>query len=163
SGTDVKSLIQIERGGSAVTVIGTVSAFTNEQIGLAGNAALALWLLGTSDELVWYESNIADAAVPGEPTIGERTPPWVRAALVRFARSSVALGLWKGRRCGPLVVANLPVTVRGSETMEGRARLSAKSASRMQALDTLRVGAISRLAALAGLGRSATVDDVVYS
>lgn len=163
SGTDVKSLIQIERGGSVVTVIGTVSAFTNEQVGLVGNAALALWLLGTSDELVWYESNIADAAVPGAPTIGELTPPWVSAAIVLFGLSIVALALWKGRRFGPLVVENLPVTVRASETMEGRARLYEKSASRMHALDTLRVGAISRLAALAGLGRSATVDDVVYS
>src|SRR5690606_15192115 len=135
---------------------------TNEQIGLNGNAALALWLLGATDELIWYQSNIADATVPGAPTIGELTPAWVSAAIVLFGLTIVALALWKGRRFGPLVVENLPVTVRASETMEGRARLYEKSSSRMHALDTLRVGAISRLATLTGIGRNATVDDVVY-
>ncbi|HRP99266.1 MAG TPA: DUF4350 domain-containing protein [Terrimesophilobacter sp.] len=162
SGQDVASLIQFQRENTTITVIGTERAFSNEGIGVAGNAALALWLLGTSDELVWYEANITDAAIPGAPTIGELTPAWVSAAIVLLGFAIVALAVWKGRRFGPLVIENLPVTVRASETTEGRARLYQKSSARLHALDTLRVGAIARLAALSGLGRSATVDDVIY-
>lgn len=162
SGHDVASLIQFERDGTTITVIGTERAFSNEGIGVAGNAALALWLLGTSNELVWYEANIVDAAVPGVSTIGELTPAWVSAAIVLLGITIVALAVWKGRRFGPLVIENLPVTVRASETMEGRARLYQKSTARLHALDTLRVGAVARLAALSGLGRSATIDDVIY-
>ena len=163
SGSDVKSLIRWQHGDGLVTIIGTVAAFTNEQIALNGNAALALWVLGTSDELIWYEAGIIDAAVPGAPTIGELTPAWVSAAILLLGLTVVALALWKGRRFGPLVIENLPVTVRASETMEGRARLYQKSGSRMHTLDTLRVGAIARLASLTGLGRNATVDEVVSS
>lgn len=162
SGQGVVSLIQFERDGTTVTVLGTVRAFSNDSIGTGGNAALALWLLGTSDELVWYESNIVDAAIPGAPTIGELTPDWVSAAIVLLGLTILALALWRGRRFGPLVIENLPVTVRASETMEGRARLYQKSTARLHSLDTLRVGTITRLAALGGLGRAATTDDVIH-
>lgn len=161
SGHGVASLIQFARGDTTVTILGTEHALTNQGISVAGNAALALWLLGTSDELVWYESNIVDAAVPGAPTIGQLTPGWVSAVIVLLGLTIIALALWRGRRFGPLVIENLPVTVRASETTEGRARLYQKSSARLHALDTLRVGSISRLAALGGLGRAASVDDVV--
>ncbi|MCU1506291.1 MAG: hypothetical protein JWP05_1260, partial [Microbacteriaceae bacterium] len=64
------------------------------------------------------------------------------------------------RRLGPLVIENLPVTVRASETMEGRARLYQRSSARLHALDSLRIGSIDRLGVACGLPRSATVDDV---
>ena len=51
------------------------------------------------------------------------------------------------RRVGPLVVENLPVVVRASETMEGRARLYERSNARLHALDALRIGTVARLAA----------------
>ena len=65
----------------------------------------------------------------------------------------VALGavFWRSRRVGPLVVENLPVVVRASETMEGRARLYERSNSRLHALDALRVGTVARLARTCGL------------
>jgi hypothetical protein len=59
------------------------------------------------------------------------------------------------------VIENLPVTVRASETMLGRARLYEKSSSRLRALDSLRIGSVQRLAAACGLPRTATVDEVV--
>jgi hypothetical protein len=59
------------------------------------------------------------------------------------------------------VVENLPVVVRASETMEGRARLYQKSSARLHALDALRIGAIQRLATQCGLSRLAEVDEVV--
>jgi hypothetical protein len=75
----------------------------------------------------------------------------------------VALGaiLWRSRRVGPLVVENLPVVVRASETMEGRARLYDRAGARLHALDALRIGAVSRLARTCGLPRTATVTEVV--
>ena len=73
----------------------------------------------------------------------------------------LAAAFWRGRRLGPLVVENLPVVVRASETMEGRARLYQKSSARLHALDALRIGAIARLATQCGLSRLAGVDEVV--
>jgi hypothetical protein len=53
------------------------------------------------------------------------------------------------------------VTVRANETMQGRARLYEKSSARVRAIDSLRIGAVQRIAALCGLPRVATVDDVI--
>jgi hypothetical protein len=61
---------------------------------------------------------------------------------------------------GPLVIENLPVVVRASETMEGRARLYQKNSSRLHALDALRIGSIERLARLCGLPRTASTTEV---
>ena len=55
----------------------------------------------------------------------------------------------------------MPVTVRASETLEGRARLYQKASARGHALDALRIGTISRLAVLCGLPTLATVDEVI--
>jgi hypothetical protein len=68
--------------------------------------------------------------------------------------------IWRGRRFGPLVIENLPVTVRASETMEGRARLYQRSSNRGRALDALRIGTVSRLATAVGLSRHASVPEV---
>jgi hypothetical protein len=73
----------------------------------------------------------------------------------------VVAAFWRGRRLGPLVIENLPVTVRASETMEGRARLYQKGAARLRALDSLRVGTIDRIAVQCGLPRVAIVDEVI--
>lgn len=74
----------------------------------------------------------------------------------------VALGamFWRSRRVGPLVVENLPVVVRSSETMRGRARLYERAGARLHALDALRIGTVSRLATACGLSRLASVDEV---
>jgi hypothetical protein len=73
----------------------------------------------------------------------------------------VAAGIWRGRRFGPLVVEDLPVHVPAAETGEGRARLYARSSSRLRALDQLRMGSIRRMAELLRLPRTAPVDAVV--
>ena len=83
--------------------------------------------------------------------------PGDRAAARRRARPP---RVWRGRRFGPLVAENLPVTVRASETMEGRARLYARSRDAVHAADALRIGAIGRLARDLGLGPAASAGDV---
>jgi hypothetical protein len=59
------------------------------------------------------------------------------------------------------VVERLPVLVRASETLEGRARLYQKASARLHALDALRIGTLDRLARLCGLPRRASVDDII--
>jgi hypothetical protein len=161
SGDGVYSLVDIDRAGRSITVIGTSAAFSNERVAERGNAALALNLLGQSEHLVWYLPTIGDARLDTKPTVAQLTPPWVSPVIVLLIISVIVAGVWRGRRLGPLVIENLPVTVRASETMEGRARLYQKGAARLHALDALRIGTVSRLATLCGLPRLASVDDVI--
>jgi len=94
-------------------------------------------------------------------TIGDLTPLWVTPVLSLLVVTVLAAAIWQGRRFGPLVIENLPVTVRASETMMGRARLYERAGARQRALDALRIGTVQRLTAVCGLPRVASVDDVV--
>ena len=161
SGHGAYSLIDLDRAGRRTSVVGTTGAFTNAHVAEFGNAALALNLLGDHTHLVWYLPTIDDAAIAGKPTIAQLTPPWVSPVIVLLIISGIAAAVWRGRRMGPVVVENLPVTVRASETMEGRARLYQKGAARLRAIDALRIGAVARLATTCGLSRLATVDEVI--
>ncbi len=154
------SLIRTEDKGSTVTVLGAGAALNNGTILQNGNAALGLNLLGQTRHLVWYIPTIADLGDSGL-TMSDLDPQWVEPVAALLFVVGFAAILWRGRRLGPLVVENLPATVRASETMFGRARLYEKASARRHALDALRIGTISRLAALVGLSRSATVDDVI--
>ncbi len=157
----VFSLVRLTDGARSVTVLGTQSAFSNEHISERGNAALALGVLGEHPALVWYLPGVSDIA--GGATLAELTPQWVPGVMVLLLLVFLAAAFWRGRRLGPLVVENLPVVVRASETMEGRARLYQKSSARRHALDSLRIGAIARLAAQCGLPRLADVAEVVVA
>lgn len=152
-------LVRTATPGGDVTLVGTTAAFRNDSITTAGNAALAIGLLGSDDALTWYTPTPGspDAA----PTLGSLAPPWVPSALVLLGLVAVAAGVWRGRRLGPLVVERMPVVVRAAETTEGRARLAARTRDRTHALDTLRVAAVRRTARRLGLPRSAHVDEVV--
>ena len=159
SGDDVYSLIQIERDGRLVTVLGASAAITNEHVAELGNAAFALGLLGENATLVWYQPTLADVA-GGSATIADLTPAWLSPVLALMFLVVIAAGIWRGRRMGPLVVEHLPVTVPANETMDGRARLYQKASARLRALDALRVGTISRMAVVCGLPRTAGVAEV---
>lgn len=161
SGDGVYSLVQLDRGDTTLVLLGATSALTNEHVVERGNAALALNLLGGHPDLVWYLPSVADLGDAAPADLGSLTPPWVTPALVLLVLAFIAGAFWRGRRFGPLVVENLPVTVRASETMLGRARLYQRSSARLRALDALRVGSLRRLAVLCGLSRTASVDDVV--
>lgn len=160
SGDDVYSLIQLDRGASTLTVLGTTDALSNEHIADRGNAALALTLLGEVPSLIWYVPTFADVEALTDETIAELTPGWVIPIMILLVLTVIAAAVWRGRRFGPLVVENLSVTVRSSETMEGRARLYATASARLRALDALRIGTIARLATACGLPRTASVDEV---
>lgn len=161
SGDDVYSLAQIDRDGTKLTVLGATGALTNESVSNDGNAAFALGLLGENDTLIWYLPGFGDVEAATPETVAELTPGWVVPVMFLLALTFIAAAVWRGRRFGPLVIENLPVTVRASETMLGRARLYEKSSSRLRALDSLRIGSVQRLAGICGLPRTATVDDVI--
>jgi hypothetical protein len=171
SGDDVYSLIQLTGGSSLTstapdqrrTVLGAWSALTNGTIAREGNAALALNLLGDHETLVWYIPGFDDLDGTGAGAAAAATPPWLTPAIALLMLAGLAAAVWRGRRLGPLVVENLPVTVRASETMLGRARLYERSGSRLRALDALRIGTVQRLAKASGLSRQASVDEVIVA
>lgn len=160
SGDGVYSFVQVVSAGGRLTALGAVESLTNAEIVAEGNAALGLTLLGANDHLVWYLPGLGDYDAR-LATPAELSPDWlIPVSLTAFIVALAAM-FWRGRRLGPLVVENLPVTVRASETMRGRARLYERANARLHTLDSLRIGTIARLATLGGLATTATVDEVV--
>jgi len=155
------SVIEKVTDDRTLTLVADTAVFTNDEIATWGNAALALNLLDTTDTVVWYLPTLADVPVTGPPSLGALTPGWVTPALVLLVVTAVAAMVWRGRRFGPLVAENLPVVVRASETMEGRARLYARGNNRLRAIDAIRIGALTRMALAAGLPRTAPLDQVI--
>ncbi|WP_162234535.1 DUF4350 domain-containing protein [Agreia sp. Leaf210] len=160
---DAYYLVHDDTPNASVTVLGAADVLSNEGITGAGNAALALGLLGEDATLVWYVPTASDVEADGPADITSLTPDWVTPVLVLVVFTFIAAAVWRGRRLGALVVENLPVTVRSRETMEGRARLYARAGARTHALDSLRIGTITRLSKILGLPRNATVDEVIAS
>jgi len=151
--------LAVSDAGPFVAALASPELLSNGSVGDAGNAALALGLLGATDTLVWYLPSADD--LTDAPTVAELTPGWLTPAIGLLALAAAAAGIWRGRRMGPLVVEDLPVTVPASETMDGRARLYESSSSRLRALDALRMGAVARIARALGLSAATGVDDVV--
>ncbi len=153
-------LVRGDRDGRRAALDARV-LFTNDTLAEHGNAALGLNLLGRHARVVWYVPSVADSDLAGaDPSLGELTPPWVSPVIVLLLASVVAAGIWRGRRFGPLVAERLPVTVRGSETMEGRARLYARSRDAVHAADQLRIAVLSRSGRLLGLGPGASAMEI---
>lgn len=153
-------LIRVRTGATTVLLLASSAPFTNEHIAVAGDAALALDLLGATADLTWYRPSPLDAGGAATPTLADLTPGWVTPLALLLLLAGLAAALWRGRRFGPLVVEQLPVVVRSRETVEGRARLYQRSGDRLRAADALRIGMIGRIAPLLGLSRRTDVEDV---
>ena len=135
---------------------------THSRTSIFPSAATRRWPSACSASTrTWSGTCPACRISPAGPPSAELTPQWVPGVMILLLLVFLAAAFWRGRRLGPLVVENLPVVVRASETMEGRARLYQKSSARLHALDALRIGAIQRLATHCGLSRLAEVDEVV--
>jgi hypothetical protein len=148
--------------GAHTTVVDGTTLFSNAYLAEDGNAALALALLGQTERVVWYVPTLADTDIEAQSpdTLGDLTPGWVTPAILLLIAAGVAAALWRGQRFGPLVAETLPVTVRASETMHGRARLTAKAGDAAHAALALREGSQRRLARRLGLTARATSDEV---
>ena len=155
-------LVDDREDGRDVAVVEGTKLFSNAYLAENGNAALALALLGQTDRVAWYVPSFADTDIEGQSpdTLGSLTPPWVTPAILLLLTAGVAAAVWRGQRFGPLVAETLPVTVRASETMHGRARLTAKAADAAHAGHALRDGAQRRLARRLGLAEHAAADEV---
>ncbi|MGI6879401.1 DUF4350 domain-containing protein [Microbacterium sp. gxy059] len=148
-------------GGGSVILLDGREVLANDVIAEDDNAALALGLLGAADRVVWYTPSAGDATsdtVP--PTLADLVPGWVTPAIVLLLSAGIAAIVWRGRRFGPLVAETLPVTVRASETLEGRARLYREAGDPAHAADALRRGALRRIAVRLGLPARAGAAEV---
>lgn len=162
-GTDEAAAVLVDDGdGATRTIVEGARLFGNAYLSEDGNAALGLALLGQSDRVIWYVPSYADSDIEGEmpETLGSLTPPWVTPAILLLILSGIAAALWRGRRFGPLVAETLPVTVRASETMHGRARLTARAGDAAHAAESLREGSLRRLARRLGLAERARPEEV---
>ncbi len=160
--SDGAAVLVDDRGDRWQAVVDGTKLFSNAYLAENGNAALALALLGQTERVVWYVPTFADSDLEGDQpeTLGSLTPAWVTPAILLLMLAGVAAAIWRGQRFGPLVAETLPVTVRASETMHGRARLTARAADAPHAAAALREGSLRRLARRLGLSAHAGVDEV---
>jgi hypothetical protein len=136
-------------------IIGAPDILLNDSLDEQGNASLALQLLGTRPHLVWYLPSLSDTSATTDDQnqrgFLDLVPKgWLWATLQLFIAAALA-ALWRARRLGPLVPERLPVTIRASETTEGRARLYRKANARDRAAQALRISTRTRLAPLIGI------------
>ena len=158
---DAAAVLVDDRDGHRAVVEG-VKLFSNATLAEDGNAALGLALLGQTARVVWYVPSYEDTDIQGATpdTLGTLTPDWVTPAILLLLTAGLAVAVARGRRFGPLVAETLPVTVRASETMHGRARLTARAADAPHAAEALREGTRRRLARRLGLAVHASADEV---
>ncbi|KOX52194.1 MULTISPECIES: DUF4350 domain-containing protein [Streptomyces] len=133
-------------------VLGARDILFNNHLDEHGNASLALQLLGSRGHLVWYLPSLSDIPAPDdERSFFDLIPSgWLWGTLQLFVAAALA-ALWRARRLGPLVPEKLPVAIRASETVEGRARLYRKANARDRAATALRSATRTRLAPLVGV------------
>lgn len=140
-------------GNGDTVVLGAPDILQNERLDKQGNASLSLQLLGSRPHLVWYLPSLSDdsATDAGDRSFFDLMPSgWLWGTLQLFFAAILA-ALWRARRLGPLVPEKLPVAIRASETVEGRARLYRKSNARDRATAALRSTTRTRLAPLVGV------------
>ena len=147
-----------------VTIIGAYPALTNDALATSGNASMALGALGRNATVVWWLPSEADPLQFSQsepPSIEALVPSWVSWAFVQLVLAMVVVIWWRGRRLGRIVVEPLPVVVRATESVEGRARLYRRGRARGRASDLLRDAALGRLRARLSLPRTATTETVI--
>ncbi|MCI3153913.1 DUF4350 domain-containing protein [Streptomyces sp. GB4-14] len=140
-------------GSGDTVLLGAPDILLNDRLDEHGNASLALQLLGSRPHLVWYLPTPADATAgtEDEKSFFDLLPSgWLWGTLQLFVAAALA-ALWRARRLGPLVPEKLPVAIRASETVEGRARLYRKADARDRAALALRSATRVRLAPLVGV------------
>lgn len=140
-------------GSGDTVVIGAPDILYNKRLDQQGNASLALQLLGSRPHLVWYLPSLSDTSATdaGTKSFVDLLPSgWLWGTLQLFIAALLA-AFWRARRLGPLVPERLPVAIRASEAVEGRARLYRKADARDRAAAALRSTTRTRLAPLVGV------------
>jgi hypothetical protein len=156
---DGGAAVVAERDGAVL--FGAGEALTNDQVLRADNAAVALRLLGQSDDLLWYVPTVEDLVGDDDTGLEPLLPRWIEPGLWLLLVAAVFLVLWRARRLGRLATEPLPVVVRAIETTRSRGRLYRKAGDRAHAAAALRAGARRRVAVLLRLGAGHTEADLV--
>jgi hypothetical protein len=154
-------LVRYRDGTRTVTVVGNTSFMTNGDLLRAGNAALAMNLAGERPRVVWYAPQHIEGERSSSATIFDAIPGRVDWIVWQLTVVVILLALWQGRRLGPVVVEDLPVVVRASETVEGRGRLYRSRRARDRAAEALRTATLQRLLPRIGLAVNAPAAAVV--
>jgi hypothetical protein len=151
-----------DRTTGRTVVFGSPETFTNRWLDDEGDAALALGLLGAQPELTWLLP-VPPTQAPAGARRGllDLLPDRLLWALLMLVVTMVFVALWRARRLGPVVVEPLPVVVRATETVEGRARLLRAARARDTAAAALRAASVARLRDLLGSGLDATPAAVI--
>lgn len=155
------ALVRMQTSDATVTLLGAGAVLQNDEATRLGHAALALGLLGERETLVWYQPDVDDLAFESDDSLARFQADWYLPFVVLLLLTGLAAIIWRGRRMGPVVVEDLPVEVRASETMEGRARLYERAGARDHAIGALRTATITRLARMLGLPRTASDDEII--
>ncbi len=148
-------LIRYRENGRTVTAVGNTDFMTNGSLLQAGNAALAMNLAGDRPRLIWYAPHRVEGETSSPSSVFDLIPENVTWIVWQLCLVVLLVALWKGRRPGPLVAEELPVVVRASETVEGRARLYRSRRARDRAAAALRTATVQRLLPRLGLGPGA--------
>ncbi|MGY5765945.1 DUF4350 domain-containing protein [Brachybacterium sp. DNPG3] len=164
---DGRSLVARE---GSILVLGSPDLLTNEGIGRADNAALALNALGADETdgadsaaraVTWYLPSAADPLAAASSSLFTHLPRWIAPVALWVIVIAVIALVAVGRRDGPVVVEPLPVTVRPQEIVLGRARLLQQADARDAAAASLRSATSSRLASRLGLRREDSLDALI--
>ena len=148
-------VIPARAGRPDVVVLGSPHPLTNEGFDEQGNAALALSILGSRSDLVWWRPVASDPALAGEAgaSVTDLVPTWVVPVLLQVLVACGLVAWWRSRRLGRLVTEPLPVVVRSGETAAGHARLLHANHARAEAATHLRARARERIRLRLGLGQ----------
>lgn len=142
--TDDRGSLLVTRGG--VTLLGAGDALSNDQVVRGDNAAVALRLLGQSEQLVWYVPTYEDLSAGDGVSAETLLPRWIRPGLWLGAIVVLVVIAWRVRRFGPLAIEPLPVVVKAIETTRSRGRLYRKAGDRGHAAARLRAATRARVA-----------------
>jgi hypothetical protein len=138
-----------------VTVLGSATFLTNQDVDDRDNAAVALNSLTTPAGTTWYVPSATDPLASSTPSLTDHLPRWLAPALLWAVLVVLVLLVAGARRLGPVVVEPLPVRVRARELTVGRAGLLERTHQRDRAAADLRAGSAGRLAARLGVRREA--------
>lgn len=133
--------LRVPAAGGPVELV--AGGLANADLGRAGNASFATTVLGSQPRVVWLMA--PRPASPTGPVAPTLLPTWWEMAVVQAFLAVVLVGIWRGRRLGPILVEPLPVTVRASETVVGHGRLYYRLGARDRAAEVLRAAARARL------------------